>query len=219
MTNGSAVPDVTTLEALIGQVRGVIAARVVLDTHSQIDEIHVVGSPERSAKQTVRDIESALFVQGRIRVNHKKISLVQLLEQTIRPTIERVRLITIVDSVGTYGPIHTVTLAIGDRQVCGEYTPGTATTPILSANEQVAQATLHALSQMIVRSNRLELEHIQHQQLGQNEICLALITRIEDDLVESMLGVSIVRKDLPTAVARAVLDAVNRRLPYLLGQA
>lgn len=216
MTNGIAAPDVPTLEALIAQVRGVIAARVVLDTHQQIDEIHVVGSPERSAKQTVRDIESALFVQGRIRVNHKKISLVQLLEQTIRPTIERVRLITIVETAGPQRPTHTVTLAIGERQVRGEYTPSTDD---ITADQSVAFATLSALSQMIVLSNRLELEHIQHQQLGQNEICLALITRIEDDLVESMLGVSIVRKERSTAVARAVLDAVNRRLPYLLGHA
>ncbi len=215
MTNGIAVPDVAALEALIMQIRGVIAARVVLDTHNLIDEIHVVGSPERSAKQTVRDIESALFVQGRIRVNHKKISLVQLLENTIRPTVERVRLIDIIQSEGPE-PICTVTLAIGDRQVQGQYN---ALAPGITPNQSVAHATINALHQMIMPSNRLELEHIQHQQLGQNEICLALITRTEDDLAESMLGVSIVRKELPTAIARAVLDAVNRRLPYLLGRA
>jgi hypothetical protein len=45
-----------------------------------------------------------------------------------------------------------------------------------------------------------------------------LVTRTETDITESMLGVSIVRKDPLMAVVRAVLDAVNRRLPYLTGQ-
>src|SRR5690242_18490706 len=83
MSQGATL-DTTAVEALIGQVRGVIAVRVVRDAQDQIDEIHVVGSPGRSAKQMVRDVESILYVRGGLRVDHRKISLVQIAETAIQ---------------------------------------------------------------------------------------------------------------------------------------
>lgn len=202
--------DVPGLEGLIGQVRGVLAVRIVLGGDQQIDEIHVVGSPDRVAKQIVRDIESALFVRGGVRVNHKKISLVQLQEAAIRPTVERVRLV----KIGSPDGGCAVTLAIGDREVTGELA-----VPAGGADELlVAQAAIAAIEQLITVPSRLRVDHVQMQALGRSQICLALLTRSEDDLTEQMLGVSILRDDGPTAVVRAVLDAVNRRLPYLMGR-
>jgi hypothetical protein len=174
----SPVIDPGALETLILQVRGVLAGRIVLDDSQEIDEIHVVGSPERNPKQIVRDIESALFVRGGIRVNHRKISLVQLLESSIRPTIERVRLVEIKRSVVEGYDTIAVTLAFGSRTI-----------------EGVSQVDGHAPSG------------------GQTQS-----VSYQEAITESMLGVSIVRKDPLMAVVRAVLDAVNRRLPYLTGQ-
>jgi hypothetical protein len=218
MSNISAAIDLASLEVLINQVRGVMAVRIVLDDQQhQIDEIHVVGSPDRSAKQIVRDIESVLFVRGGVRVNHRKISLVQLLETSIRPTVERVRLVQNVQVRQGPQPVYSVVLAIGDRQVHGEFVNDT---PLdLKPERGAGLATLQALDQLVNPASRLTLDHIQHQGFGPLEICMALVTHSEDDAVESMLGVSIVRNDLPTAAVRAVLDAVNRRLPYLMRQA
>src|SRR5436190_23652714 len=87
--------DVAKIEELLSQVRGVLAVRVVLDAQGQIDELHVVGSPGRSAKQMVRDVESIVYVQGGVRIDHRKISLVQIAESIIQPALVRVLLLDI----------------------------------------------------------------------------------------------------------------------------
>jgi hypothetical protein len=221
----SPVIDPGALETLILQVRGVLAGRIVLDDSQEIDEIHVVGSPERNPKQIVRDIESALFVRGGIRVNHRKISLVQLLESSIRPTIERVRLVEIKRSVVEGYDTIAVTLAFGSRTIEGVsqvdgHAPSGGQTQSVSYQEAeaAANATLTAIHELVTVPSQMVIDHVQHQPLGKLEICLVLVTRTETDITESMLGVSIVRKDPLMAVVRAVLDAVNRRLPYLTGQ-
>ena len=95
MTSERAVVDVAKIEELVGQVRGVMAVRVVQDEQGQIDELHIVGSPSRSAKQMVRDVESLLYVRGGVRVDHRKISLVQIAESAIQPAQVRVRRLNI----------------------------------------------------------------------------------------------------------------------------
>src|SRR5215213_70931 len=102
--------DVAKIEELLSQVRGVMAVRVVLEEQGQIDELHIVGSPGRSAKQMVRDIESLLFVRGGVRVDHRKISLVQIAESAIQPAQVRIRLL---DISHTPGDPATVTVALG----------------------------------------------------------------------------------------------------------
>jgi len=72
--------DPRLIETSVQQVQGVYACRVVLESPSEIAEIHVVGSPSRRPKQIVRDIESLLFAQFGLRVNFRKISLAQLQE-------------------------------------------------------------------------------------------------------------------------------------------
>src|SRR6266498_4299350 len=98
MSAERAAIDVAKVEELLSQVRGVMAVRVVLEEHGQIDELHIVGSPGRSAKQMVRDIESLLFVRGGVRVDHRKISLVQIAESAIQPAQVRVQLLNIARS-------------------------------------------------------------------------------------------------------------------------
>ena len=97
------VIDVAKIEELLSQVRGVMAVRVVLEEQGQIDELHIVGSPGRSAKQMVRDIESLLFVRGGVRVDHRKISLVQIAELAIQPAQVRVRLLDISHTIRRSG--------------------------------------------------------------------------------------------------------------------
>src|SRR6266540_1298722 len=71
MSAERAAIDVAKIEELLSQVRGVMAVRVVLEEQGQIDELHIVGSPGRSAKQMVRDIESLLYVRGGVRVDQR----------------------------------------------------------------------------------------------------------------------------------------------------
>lgn len=214
MTAERVVIDIAKIEELLSQVRGVMAVRVVLEEQGQINELHIVGSPERSAKQMVRDIESLLFVRGGVRIDHRKISLVQIAESAIQPAPLRVRLL---DISRTSGDLATTTVGLGMSehrvQGVGRSRPDRDEQP-----EQLAgYATIHALDQLIGARGQFRLENLERQMFGQLNVFLTHLSLTTDDGIEILLGISVVRDDDPAAVVRAILDAVNRRLQRLLG--
>ncbi|MBI4540947.1 MAG: hypothetical protein HY704_15700 [Gemmatimonadetes bacterium] len=64
-------------EELISSLTGVVSVRIVTRSGGEIEEIHVLTTEEVSAKQTVRNIESALLAQLGVAVDHRKISVAQ----------------------------------------------------------------------------------------------------------------------------------------------
>jgi hypothetical protein len=215
--NQSATVDTMEIETLIAQVRGVMAVRVVRDAQGQIDEIHVVGSPGRSAKQMVRDVESILYVRGRLRVDHRKISLVQIAETAIQPAEVRVRLFDIVRAADEQGLKISVVLGMGEQRVngVGRVRPGHDDPPELLAG----YAAVHALNQLIGARGQLRLENLQRQPFGQLDICLSHLSLVTDDGIEVLLGTSAIRDDELATAVRAVLDAVNRTLQRIMAGA
>jgi hypothetical protein len=211
------VLDGAAVEQLIAQVRGVMAVRVVYDAQGQIDELHVVGSPARSAKQMVRDVESILYVRGGVRVDHRKISLVQIAETAIQPPEVRARLLDVIQSADEQGPTITVVLVMGDQRVHGV---GRSRPKQHDQPEQLAgYATIHALNQLIGVRGQLHLANMQRQSFGELEVCLSHLSLTTDDAIEVLLGISVVRDDALATAVRAVLDAVNRPLQRILSAA
>jgi hypothetical protein len=214
MSADRAIIDPAKIEELLRQVRGVMAVRVVQDESGQIDELHIVGSPGRSAKQMVRDVESLLYVRGGVRVDHRKISLVQIAESIIQPSPVRVRLLDISRS-GDQPPSLSVVLAMDEQRVQGvaRARPEADEHPEYLAG----YATIHALDQLIGARGQFRLENLERHGFGQLEVYLTHLSLTTDDGIETLLGISVVRDQDPTAVVRAILDAVNRRLQRLLG--
>jgi hypothetical protein len=212
--NEGVAPDGQALEKLVGQVRGVLAVRVVGDEGGQIEEVHVVAAPGRSAKQMVRDVESILYVRGGVRVDHRKISLVQISEAAIQPPPARVLLRGIQLNQDDGRTQVSVTLGLGGWQVQGI---GSGRTTEARPIETLAgYAAVHALNQFVQPRGHVHLEAVTTQPFNGMDICLAHLALTTDEGLETLLGVSIVRDDpLPSAV-RAVLDAMNRRLPFFL---
>jgi hypothetical protein len=64
---------------------GVISARIVAGVTGAVEEIHILTSTAVTAKQTVRNVESALIAHLGMRVSHKKIS-VATSDEAQRPT-------------------------------------------------------------------------------------------------------------------------------------
>lgn len=213
--NAESTPlDLTAIERLVAQVRGVLAVRVVADEQDQISELHVVGTPDRSPKAMVRDIESLLFVRGGLRLNHRKISLVQLDETLIQPDRARVQLLTIESGADADGQKVSVVLGLGDQRFTGTGSrrPNDDGQPLQLAG----YATLHAVHQIVRQRDRFRLEQVARQPFGVIDVCLAHLTLETDEGVETFVGVSIVRDDELGAAARSILDAINRRVARLL---
>jgi hypothetical protein len=66
------------IEGLIAALRGVLAARVTLGAHGDIEEIHVLAAEQLHPKQIVRNIESALSAGLGIAVDRRLISVAQV---------------------------------------------------------------------------------------------------------------------------------------------
>jgi hypothetical protein len=64
-------------ERLLGSLSGVLSARIVARPGGEIDEVHVLTSDEVGAKQTVRNVESALLAHFDLTLDHRKISVAQ----------------------------------------------------------------------------------------------------------------------------------------------
>lgn len=214
---GEQGPNPEAMEQMLSQIRGVSAIRVVCSASGMIDEIHVVGAPNRNPKQIVRDIETMLLVRHGIRIDHRKVSLVQIPERAIIAPQARVGLLDIHESIEDGRSIVTVTLALNELRVQGV---GRARTEEpAETTDLVGYATVHALDQLITPFGHLRLERIQAQPFGHIQVFLSHLSLITEQSIETLLGISIAGDDSQTSAARSVLDAINRRLTKLLSGA
>jgi hypothetical protein len=162
----------------------------------------------------VRDIESILYVRGGIRLDYRKISLVQVAESAVQNTAPRLQLIDVAHSAGESGTHVVITLGLRDEQVQG-VSDAPAGAPA-DLPQLAAQATVNALDSWVGPRGHLQLERVQRQGLGAIEVYLAHLSLETDAGIETLLGVSMLRNDELLTVARAVLDAANRRIERLL---
>lgn len=198
------------IQTLIERIRGVTAARVSCDEAGEIQEIHVVATTGRAPKQIVRDIESACAAQLGITLDHRKVSVAQLDDRTPaeaspdRPDIHSIA----VESQGGRAGI-TVKLAFGEAIF-----EGTASGP--GSGRQlwrvVALATAKALEASLHGLCRLHLESVDSYELGGYRGFTTALTMYTRAGEEGLVGAVIARKDDAESVAKAVMDAVNRRV-------
>jgi len=71
---GSVLP-IKRAEELLATLPGVISVRILASENGAVEEIHVLTTTEVTAKQTVRNVESALIAHLGMRVSHKIISV------------------------------------------------------------------------------------------------------------------------------------------------
>jgi hypothetical protein len=76
-TSGSDPEQLQRAEALLGELTGVVSARIVADPTGRIEEIHILTNDSVTPKQTVRNVESALLAQLGLKVDHRKVSVAQ----------------------------------------------------------------------------------------------------------------------------------------------
>lgn len=212
---------VDEIEAALGQVSEIQAARVVASPDGVIQEIHVLALPAKSPKQLVRDIESAIMARFGIPVDHKKISIAQLGEEVARehPVSEgrasracRPRIHAINVNVSGLVAIASVTLEIEGSMYVGEATAPASQT---ARERSVAEATLDAVEQFIGGPRSFSLEDVAVVRLGRQEIAVSCVTMVSPIGEQSLAGSALLRQGDKDSIVRATLDAINRRMAFL----
>lgn len=197
------------LEATIGRLPGVQAARVVTDGAAAPTEIHVLSTRGKSPKALVRDIQSVAMAQFDLELDHRIVSIVQFDEgESPRSEVNRVLIAGITAHTTGLEASATVSLTCAGRLY-----DGTSTAPASASSRPrlVARSTLQAVMQLLPLG-AAEVEHAQITQVGGRQVAICVIQVLTTDGEQIVTGSALVRGDDADAVARSVLDALNRRL-------
>ena len=211
--------ELQELEEELCRLGGVLAVRIVGDRIGRPIEVHVLSDNSKPPKQTVRDIRSVAQTVFGLELDHRIVSVAQFdqsdadeaLPDPLRPET-RVRVASVrFDSEGTLATAQVV-LAVGDREQSG-YSEGSVAA--LGRPQLVAAATLAALRQLEAAADAVHLSAADVTRVGKNRIAVVTVVLVEPPLELPMSGSAVVRRDRDDAVARALLDAVNRQnLPW-----
>jgi diguanylate cyclase (GGDEF)-like protein len=121
-----------------------------------------------------------------------------------RPSIEQVRTTT-----GTHGCDTSVTLHWGGRRLHGAAHGSAAA---LAQRTTVAAAALEAVKGVDASLATTHIANVAMHRAEDNEAVLVHLVVPTPSVDEHLVGTAFVRSNLPDAIVRAVLDALNRRL-------
>lgn len=219
------------LEDALRHIQGVRAASVVTGPDAVPTEVHVLADPGKPAKQVVRDVQSLAMARYDIDIDHRIVSVVQMGEEEVRapepaahagapaPTPEakpsrevecsgRPAIAAIMVRSGKGETEASVTLA-----ATGELFEGHSSGPTGRTHRArlVALATLDAVAELL--GQPCEVESASIIGTGVRDVALTVLTMTLPRTGEQVLtGCAAVRGDEADAVARSVLDALNRQL-------
>lgn len=208
---------ITEIEEALSQVSEIRAARVVASPTGVIDEIHVLALPSKAPKQLVRDIESTLMAAFGIAIDHKKISIAQLGQESV-PQIDSARIQARAQIKSINAEVAGVYVNMGvTLELEGTAFTGKATGPASRTGRDrlVAEATLDAITQYLQGAFTFALEDVEIVRLGRESIavsCVVLVTSLGE---QAFAGSALVRQNEKDSIVRATLDAINRRLGFL----
>jgi hypothetical protein len=207
--------DLADIEREICRLPDVSIARLVAEDDGRISEVHVVAHPGKHPKQIVRDVQSIALASFGLEFDRRIISVVQLgrnlLDQEpagIRPSI-----VAITAEANGLRSLVRVTLVREDEEAVGFAEGSVATT---ARHRLVATATVDALRQLEAGAECIDVDHAQIVRVGSHDIAVVTVVFVAPPSEQIVSGSAIVRPQQEAdAVARAVLDATNRRLAYV----
>jgi hypothetical protein len=209
--------ELRELEDELCRLAGVLAVRVVGDRAGRPVEVHVLSDHSKAAKQTVRDIRAVAQTMFGMELDHRIVSVAQLNtnEQDApvgidlprsegRPRVGGIQ----VEDVGLRTQVRVV-LIVGDHEHTG-YAEGSVAT--LARPQLVATAALDALRQLEPAAEAVHITTAEISRVGRTRVAVVTVVYVDPPAELVVSGSAVVRRDRDDAVARALLDATNRRL-------
>lgn len=203
------------VESTLTQVPGVLGARLVPGFDRKVDEIHVLTTLDRSPKLTVRDVQTVLMARFAVPSDHRVISVVQLDEldgvtgSAPRPLITQVGVTRSGETIAARVELRE------DEQILAGEAQATATPQ--GRRRAVAQASLDAVRPLLAPGADVHLDGVEVVEVAGRAVMVAMIELRAGRVGVTLCGSAIVDDAVDDAVARAVLDAVNRSLGAPLG--
>lgn len=231
--------DLIEVEKELCRIPEISAARIVADAAGRPTEVHILASTDKHAKQVVRDVQSVAIASFGLELDRRVISVVQLDGNGLasaeaagmtdvegepmattagrngHPSVDPKRILVERVSAERDGLKCQVEVSLRrqDEHSAATVTGSAATAAVLRS---VAQATLVALKDLEPAANRADLETASIVRLGERSLAVTSIVILVPPYEEVVSGSAVVRAAGDhDAMARAVLDATNRRLTQL----
>ncbi len=200
-------------KSLIKKIEGIVSARIVTGDDGKISEIHVVSKPDRNREQIVKDIESTLIAFIGSEIEHNKINIAQIDDESKRLFEPRLR----IKRISTDKTPNNLEVKVLLADSKGEVFEGKASGGISlqSRMRTVACATIDAISTFIGDSTAFSFEEVHTFEIGNRQVISVLVSSLIDKKDECLLGSAIVKLDTYEATVAAVLNAVNRKIGVL----
>lgn len=205
--------DFEELEESLTRLDSIDAVRVVAES-GKVAEVHVLAGAHKPAKQVVRDVQSLAMARYGANIDRRVISVVQLAPSAVshdtrhRPVIVSIREEPDGSRVNVF-----VTLGWQSEEHVGSTTGPSAASARLRL---VGEATLNALDALYPTLPPLALDSIGEAGVGMRKVVIAVVVASFDDHRDELeVGAALSPGDLTETAVRAVLDALNRRLPSL----
>jgi hypothetical protein len=208
--------DLAEVEREICRLPDVSIVRMVAEPDGRISEVHVVAHPGKHPKQIVRDVQSIALASFGLELDRRTISVVQLGGAIIAETAApgpRPSIVAITAEASGLRSLVRVTLALDEDEAVGFAEGSIATT---ARHRLVALATVDALRQLEPAAECVDVDHAQIVRIGVHDIAVVSVVFVIPPAEQLVSGSAIVRPQQEAdAVARAILDATNRRLAYV----
>ena len=208
--------NLTEIEREICRLPDVSIVRLVAENDGRVTEVHVVAHQGKHPKQIVRDVQSIALASFGLELDRRVISVVQLggnvLDETAAPE-PRPSIVAITAEASGLRSLVRVTLALADDAAVGFAEGSIATT---ARHRLVALATVDSLRQLEPAAECVDVDHAQITRIGAQDVAIVTVVYVIPPAEQLVSGSAIVRPQQEAdAVARAVLDATNRRLAYV----
>ncbi len=212
-------------EVLLTSLKGVLSARVVAAATGEITEVHILTDADLTAKQVVRNVESALLAQLGIKLDHRKISVAQTAEvlplkaMEDQAVTERARkrgvIFRRVEVTPTEAPHRvtvTVTIERDGQELSAREDAGDADKMRLVA---AARATVSILDGLVT-DGTIDLAGAHLSEAFDTRLAFVGIHVLQAREARLHVGTCEVKGSVEQAGALAVLDATNRWLTSML---
>ena len=212
--------DLTEVEREICRLPDVSIARIVGEPDGRVTEVHIVAVPGKHPKQIVRDVQSITLASFGLELDRRLISVVQLggaagVETGGGVSAPRASILAITAEANGLRSLVRVTLARDDEEAVGFAEGSIAST---ARHRLIAASTVDALRQLDPAAECIDVDHAQVVRVGAHDVAVVTVVFVVPPTEQMVSGSALVRaQGEADAVARAVLDATNRRLGYVTG--
>lgn len=199
--------DILDIQEAINKIDGVINTKVVSE-NDNIQEVHILANNLRAPKQIVRDIESFLLASFDYRIDRKVISIAQIQTDESK-AIKRIKYDGI--SMNTSGNIVECSVKL----IYEEQEYSASETAIKTADNKrriVAASTIKVVEAILGHASLFDIQDVLVNTSRNTTIVSVIVNMVVGDNEEVLVGSAVVKNDINESIAKAALDAVNRRV-------